>query len=289
MFHGSMVALVTPMKAEGEIDFDSLRALVEMHLEAGTHALVVVGTTGESAALSHKEKSAIIRHTVEQVDNRIPVIAGTYATETKAAIELTHNAMEAGVDGCLIMTPAYVKPTQEGLFQHFSAIAEAVHVPQILYNVPSRTQCDLLPETVARLAAISNIIGIKEATGSTARFKALQTCCAERMDIYSGDDGSACEYMLLGAKGVITVATNVAPALFKDMWESALAKDCDKAIQYDQKLAPLYACLALESNPIPCKWALVEKGLIPSGIRLPLTPLSETHRAHVRTTLEKLS
>lgn len=288
MFHGSLVALVTPMDESGAIDFEQLRQLVEFHLDAGTDGIVVTGTTGESAALNYKEKIMVMRHIVEQVNNRIPVIAGTYATSTKDAIELTHSAMDTGVDACLIMTPAYVKPTQEGLLLHHQAIAKQVAIPQILYNVPARTCCDLLPQTVAQLAEVSNIIGIKEATGSTRRLKEILACCAGRIDVYSGDDATACELMLLGAKGVISVAANIAPVLFKKMCHAALAKDYASALALDKQLSDLYTYLSLETNPIPCKWALLEKGLISAGIRLPLTPLSDCYHQDACDIIENL-
>jgi len=288
MFHGSLVALVTPMKDNGELDVDRLRHLVDWHVDAGSDGIVAVGTTGEGALLDDKEKLAVIRHVVEQAKERIPVIAGTHAISTKHTIELTFSAMEAGVDACLIMTPAYVRPSQEGLYQHYKAIAEKVAVPLILYNVPKRSGCDLLPETLARLADVSNIIGIKEATASLERYQQIKALCGERLDIYAGDDTAACDLMLHGAKGTIGVAPNVVPDLFKQMCQAAIAGDEDQAKILDKQLQPLYECLALESNPISCKWALMQKGLILPGMRLPLTPLSDEYHDRFRSVLVNL-
>ena len=211
MFHGSMVALVTPMREDGALDLDALERLVEFHVEQGTDAIVSVGTTGESATLDEAEHCEVIRRTVEFARGRIPVIGGTGSNSTAEAIRLTRCAMEAGADACLLVTPYYNKPTQEGMYLHFKAVAEAVPVPQILYNVPGRTAVDLLPETVARLAEISNIVGLKEATGSLDRLEELKALCGDRIDFYSGDDATACEFMLRGGKGVISVTANVAP------------------------------------------------------------------------------
>ena len=287
MFHGSMVALVTPMHAGGGIDEHSLQRLIDFHIENGTDAIVTVGTTGESATLDEEEHCHVIRRTVELAAGRIPVIAGTGANSTREAIRLTHCAMEADVDACLLVTPYYNKPTQEGLYQHFRAVAEAVPVPQILYNVPGRTACDLLPETIERLATISNIIGIKEATGDLERARTILDCCGNRLDVYSGDDATAMELILLGGKGNISVTANVAPAAMHEMCAAALARDRDAAGAINQSLEILHRALFVESNPIPVKWALHAMGLIPPGIRLPMTPLAEVFHDTVRQALRQ--
>ncbi|ROR29821.1 4-hydroxy-tetrahydrodipicolinate synthase [Inmirania thermothiophila] len=287
MFRGSMVALVTPMREDGSVDYDALRRLVEFHIEQGTDAIVSVGTTGESATLSMEEHVEVIRRTVDLVRGRIPVIAGTGSNSTAEAIELTREAMEAGADACLLVTPYYNKPTQEGLYRHFRAVAEAVPIPQILYNVPGRTACDLLPETVERLSHISNIVGIKEATGSIERGREIMARCGDRLDVYSGDDATAAELMLAGAKGDISVTANVAPAAMHALCEAALAGDAERARELDARLAPLHKALFVESNPIPVKWAVHELGLIPPGIRLPLTWLSEAHHETVREAMRE--
>jgi 4-hydroxy-tetrahydrodipicolinate synthase len=218
---------------------------------------------------------------------RVPVIAGTGANSTREAIDLTRCAMEAGVDACLLVTPYYNKPTQEGLYLHFRAVAEAVPVPQILYNVPGRTACDMLPETVERLAAISNIVGIKEATGDIERARAIVQCCGERLDVYSGDDATAMELMLNGGKGNISVTANVAPAAMHAMCAAAIAGDRDAAAAANRPLEELHRILFVESNPIPVKWALHEMGMVPPGIRLPLTPLAEQYREPLRAALRQ--
>ncbi len=282
MFHGSMVALVTPMAVDGSLDFDALGRLVEFHIENGVDAIVSVGTTGESATIDFEEHGVVIRRTIDLVKGRVPVIAGTGANSTSEAIHLTRVAMKAGSDACLLVTPYYNKPTQEGLFRHFQTIAETVPIPQILYNVPGRTACDMLPETVARLADIPNIVGIKEASGSLDRVKELVALCGGRIDIFSGDDDLGCECILHGAKGVISVTANVAPRLMHQMCAAALAGDRTQATELDNRMRSLHQALFLESNPIPVKWAVAELGLIPPGIRLPLTPLSEHHHGAVR-------
>lgn len=287
MFHGSMVALVTPMREDGAIDEDSLQRLIEFHIEQHSDALVVVGTTGESATLDETEHCHVIRRTVEVAAGRIPVIAGTGANSTHEAIDLTRCAMEAGVDACLLVTPYYNKPTQEGLYRHHMAVAEAVHVPQILYNVPGRTACDMLPRTVERLASVSNIVGIKEATGDMDRARAILECCGERLDVYSGDDATAMELILLGGKGNISVTANVAPAAMHDMCKAALAGDRKTAASINERLDILHTTLFVESSPIPVKWALHEMGLIPPGIRLPMTPLADEYHETIRHALRQ--
>jgi 4-hydroxy-tetrahydrodipicolinate synthase len=285
MFQGSMVALVTPMGSDGSVDGSSLKRLIEWHIESGTEAIVAVGTTGESATLTHAEHCELITQVVAQVDHRIPVIAGTGANATREAIELTRCAKEAGADACLLVAPYYNKPTQKGLYLHYKAVAEAVPIPQILYNVPGRTACDVLPETVARLSRIPNIVGIKEAT-DLSRIRTLLECVDAAFAIYSGEDGMAMEAILSGARGVISVTANVAPKLMHEMCVRALRRDREGAIALNDRLAPVHEALFVESNPIPVKWALHMMNLIPSGIRLPLTPLSAPKRMRVMTALE---
>lgn len=285
MFSGSMVALATPMYADGGLDWDSLHNLVEWHIEQGTRALVAVGTTGESATLDVNEHLEVIRRVVDQVAGRIPVIAGTGANSTTEAIELTETASKCGADACLLVTPYYNKPTQEGLFQHYKTVAKAVAIPQILYNVPGRTAVDMLPETVQRLAGIGNIVGIKEATGDMERARVLMETLPKDFAIYSGDDATALELMLMGGHGDISVTANVAPAAVAQMCEAALNGDAETARAIDQRIQILHKMLFVEANPIPVKWALREMGRIDGGIRLPLTTLSAEHHAAVREAL----
>ncbi len=285
MFSGSMVALVTPMQADGSLDSDSLNKLIEWHIESGTDAIVAVGTTGESATLTVDEHCGVIRQVVEQVNGRVPVIAGTGANSTSEAIELSQFAKELGVDAVLLVTPYYNKPTQEGLYLHYKAIADAVDIPQILYNVPSRTACDLLPETVARLADISNIVGIKEATGDVSRVAKIMSLCGDKIELYTGDDANTVDFILAGGKGAISVTANVSPAAMHLMCEAALAGDEETARKIDSTLALLHQRLFVEANPIPVKWALAEMNLIPTGLRLPMTNLSEKYHQPVREAL----
>ncbi|GAB6042132.1 4-hydroxy-tetrahydrodipicolinate synthase [Endothiovibrio diazotrophicus] len=287
MFHGSMVALVTPMGADGAVDFAALDRLIEFHIENGTDAIVAVGTTGESSTLDEREHCDVIRRVVGRVAGRRPVIAGTGANSTREAIDLTRCAMEAGADACLLVTPYYNKPTQEGLYLHHKAVAEAVPIPQILYNVPGRTACDMLPETVQRLAAVSNIVGIKEATGNLDRARDILARCGDAIDLYSGDDATAMELMLAGGKGVISVTSNVAPRLMHEMCAAATVGDRAAAEAVNAKLAKLHDRLFLEANPIPVKWAVAEMGLIPTGIRLPLTWFSERHHESLREAMRE--
>ncbi|MCP5141895.1 MAG: 4-hydroxy-tetrahydrodipicolinate synthase [Chromatiales bacterium] len=282
MFHGSIVALVTPMHEDGRLDFDALARLVEFHIESETNAIVAVGTTGESATLDEHEHCEVIRRVVELAHGRVPVIAGTGANSTAEAITLTRCAMKAGADAALLVTPYYNKPTQEGLYRHHRAIAEACAIPQILYNVPGRTAVDMKPATVARLADIPNIVGIKEASGSVDRIRELIDLVGGRMDVFSGDDDLACAAMLAGARGVISVTANVAPLQMFHMAEAALAGDAERAHAIDARLQPLHKAMFLESNPIPVKFAVSRMNLIPEGIRLPLTPLSPIHHDAVR-------
>lgn len=286
MFRGSMVALVTPMRADGSLDFEALARLVEFHIENGTDAIVAVGTTGESATLDFEEHIAVVRKVIELVRGRTPVIAGTGANSTSEALHLTQRAMEVGADACLLVTPYYNKPTQEGLYRHYKLIADSVAIPQILYNVPGRTACDLKPETVERLADIPNIVGIKEAS-TLERIQELLHRCGDRLDVYSGDDGIAAAAILGGAKGVISVTANVAPRAMHDMSAAALAGDRVRTEAIDGLLAELHKVLFLESNPIPVKWAVGQLGLIPSGIRLPLVPLSEAYQPAVRAAMQQ--
>ncbi len=286
MIQGSMVALVTPMNADNSLDWASLHKLVDWHLEQGTHAIVAVGTTGESATLSVEEHLAVIKKVVDQVNGRIPVIAGTGANSTSEAVELTLAAKNAGVDACLLVTPYYNKPTQEGLFLHHQYIARAVAIPQILYNVPGRTGVDMKTETALRIAKVPNIIGIKEATGDLARAKDLIEQAPESFAIISGDDATAVELILLGGKGDISVTANVVPRDIATMCELALAGKALEARAINQRLMALHDAMFLESNPIPVKWAVEQLGFIQSGIRLPLTPLSEQFQPQVAAALK---
>ena len=275
MIQGSIVALVTPMYESGAVDKESLKKLVEYHIEQGTDALVAVGTTGESATLDEDEHCDVIKSVVDYVGGRVPVIAGTGANSTTEAIALTRKAKQAGADACLIVTPYYNKPTQEGLYLHYKAIAEAVDIPQILYNVPGRTACDMLPETVGRLSPIANIVGVKEATGDLSRVKKIRDLTCAYFAIYTGDDATSREFCLLGGNGTITVTGNVAPRLVHEMITAAMAGDKETALAIDTKLAALHKNLFIQSNPIPVKWAVTEMGLMGKGIRLPLTWLTE--------------
>lgn len=287
MFQGSIVAIVTPMQEDGQVDFDSLQSLVKFHIQEGTDAIVSVGTTGESATLSMDEHSTVIRKTIEYTNGEIPVIAGTGANSTTEALELTENAKKAGAHACLLVTPYYNKPPQEGLYRHFKKIAETVDIPQILYNVPGRTSVDMSAETTARLALIDNIIGTKEAHGTVERIKELVALCPADFRIFTGDDGTAMESILAGAHGNISVTANVAPALMHQMCKAALEKDDATARELDARLAELNKLLFIESNPIPVKWALQQMGMMKSGIRLPLVGLNENFHTDVRGALKK--
>jgi len=279
MFQGSMVAVATPMQKgnapETPLDKESLAALVEFHIENKTDAIIAVGTTGESATLNDEEHCEVIRQVVEFVNGRIPVIAGTGANSTTEAIYLTQCAKDAGADACLLVTPYYNKPTQEGLYLHYKAVAEAVSIPQILYNVPGRTACDMLPETIGRLSKVDNIIGIKEATADLSRVETIRSLCPDDFMLVSGDDATTKEFILQGGDGVISVTANVAPRVMHDMCELAKKGDRDAATKIDETLTGLHEHLFIESNPIPTKWALHKMGLIQAGIRLPLTWMTE--------------
>ncbi len=280
MLQGSMVALVTPMADDGTVDYPALSRLVEFHIDNGTDAVVAVGTTGESATLTMDEHDEVIRQVVKLAAGRIPVIAGTGANSTAEALHLTETAAAVGADACLLVVPYYNKPTQEGLYRHFKMIAERVDTPQILYNVPGRTGCDMRPDTVDRLADIPNIVGIKESS-TLARIEQLIERCSDRMAIYSGDDPFAAAAILAGGKGVISVTANVAPRLIHNLCAAARRGDRAEAERLDANLQGLHKALFLESNPIPVKWAVHQLGLIGPEIRLPLTPLAEQFRPQV--------
>lgn len=285
MLRGSIVALVTPMDVQGDVDDSALARLVDLHVESGTVAIVAVGTTGESATLDEREHCAVIARVIELAAGRIPVIGGTGANSTTEAIRLTRCAAEAGAEAALLVTPYYNKPTQAGLIAHHRAVAEAVDIPQILYNVPGRTACDMSPDTAAELARVDRIIGLKEATGDLSRIERLRDLCGPEFAIYSGDDATGCESMLRGGDGVISVTSNVAPRDMAAMCRAALTGNREEALRINRRLDPLHQALFIESNPIPVKWALREMGLIKDGIRLPLTWLSPEHQPPVRQAL----
>ena len=287
MFQGSMVALVTPMQSDGSVDDAALAQLIEFHVKNGTDAIIAVGTTGESATLDEHEHCSLVKRIVDLVAGRVPVIAGTGANSTTEAITLTRCAKEAGADACLLVTPYYNKPTQEGLYLHHKEIAKAVDIPQILYNVPGRTAVDMLPETIERLSKISNIVGVKEATGDVTRITDIINRCGADFDVFSGDDATAMEAILLGAKGDISVTANLAPAEMHEMCTAALNGEREKASAINESLLGLHEKLFLEANPIPVKWALFEMGLIPMGIRLPLTVFSEQYHETLRQAMRQ--
>ncbi len=284
-----MVAIATPMQQgvapDTPLDNAALANLIEFHIEHETDAIVAVGTTGESATLDVREHSDVIRRVVELVNGRIPVIAGTGANSTSEAIHLTQAARGAGADACLLVTPYYNKPTQEGLYQHYKAVAEAVNIPQILYNVPGRTACDMLPETVIRLSALENIIGVKEATADVERVQKIRSGCGQNFLLLSGDDATTLDFMQLGGHGVISVTANVAPKQMHDLCVAAAAGDEQKAAAIDEPVAALHDKLFVEANPIPVKWALWKMGLIQAGIRLPLTWMSAEYEQVVSEAL----
>ncbi len=287
LFFGSIVALITPMDSHGEVNYEELKKLVEYHIQSGTNAIVSVGTTGESATLSIDENVKTILKTLEFADGRIPVIAGTGANATSEAITMTKLLHNSGVAGCLSVTPYYNKPTQEGLYQHFKAIAESTDIPQILYNVPGRTGVDLKPETIARLAKIDNIVAVKEATGDLSRVKQIKELAGEDFIFLSGDDATGCESIRLGGQGVISVTNNIAPKAMAEMTRLALEGKFEEAKDIDDRLMPLHKHLFAESNPIPVKWAAYRLGLISQPVlRLPLTTLSETAQPIVEQALK---
>jgi len=279
MFQGSMVALITPMTNSGNIDNTALEALVAFHVENGTDVIVAMGTTGESATFSHKDHRAAIKQIIKLVAGKIPVIAGTGSNSTIEALELTKAAKEDGADGALLVSPYYNKPSQEGLFQHHKYIADRVAIPQLLYNVPSRTAVDMLPDTVERLSDISNIVAIKEATGNLDRARELIDRCSDRLDVISGDDSSAMELMLMGGKGDISVTANVAPEAMQIMCAAAIAGDRQRAEEINVHLEGLHQQLFVEPNPIPVKWALHKMGYGENVNRLPLTSMEASHHA----------
>ncbi len=287
MYKGCLVALVTPMLEGGEIDYARLEKLIDFHVEQGTDGLVIAGTTGESATLDFDEHCEFLSRSREIINQRIPMIAGTGANSTSEAIHLTECALKARADASLLVTPYYNKPSQEGLFQHHRAIAEAVKIDQLLYNVPGRTACDMLPETVQRLAKIGNIIGIKDATGDLDRLAQIRERVEEDFLLLSGDDSTTCEFILNGGHGSISVTANVAPALMASMCHSALQGDAEKARQIDDQIAILHKDLFVESNPIPVKWATTRMGLTGPTMRLPMTPLDEKYHGRVESALNE--
>lgn len=287
MLQGSLVAIVTPMFDDGSLDLDALRQLIDWHIDAGTDGIVIVGTTGESPTVDVNEHCLLIKTTVEHVAKRIPVIAGTGANSTREAIELTQNAKDFGADACLLVAPYYNKPTQEGLYQHYAAVAAAVDIPQILYNVPGRTGCDISNDTAIRLSAISNIVGIKDATGGIERGTDLLLRLPDDFAVYSGDDATGMALMLLGAHGVISVTANVAPVLMHQMCDAAMAGDVKTACEINAKLFALHQKLFVEANPIPAKWVLQQMGLIKTGIRLPMVNLSAQYHDVLRLAMSR--
>jgi 4-hydroxy-tetrahydrodipicolinate synthase len=288
MITGSIVALVTPMHADGSVDWESLDGLVEFHIKQGTDAIVAVGTTGESATLSTEEHCAVIERVVKVTAGRRPIIAGTGANSTSEAIELTQEAKNLGADACLLVTPYYNKPPQRGLIRHHEAIAAAVDIPQILYNVPGRTACDMLPETIAALADVEQIVAVKEATGDLERARKVIELVGDRMAVYSGDDATAYELILLGGKGNISVTANVAPALMHQLCMLALDGQAAEAKALNERLMNLHNAMFCEANPIPVKWALHKMGLMGRGIRLPLVELDERYKPKVELSLAAL-
>ncbi len=287
MITGSLVALVTPMHADGSIHWEALANLIDMHIEQGTSAIVAVGTTGESATLDVDEHCAVIKYIVDRAAGKIPVVAGTGANATLEAIELTRAAKDVGAAACLLVTPYYNKPTQEGLYRHHMAIADAVEIPQMLYNVPGRTACDMQPATVQRLSTHPNIVAIKEATGNLDRGREILELCGPEFLLYSGDDATAMELMLLGAKGNVSVTANIAPNAMSELCTAAIAGDRPRAEAINAVLMGLNKNLFLEANPIPVNWAMQQLGMIESGIRLPMTPLSEQFHEPVRDAMRQ--
>ena len=282
MFKGSLIALATPFDAEDHVDYEALERLIEFHVGEGSNGLVIAGTTGESATLEISEHTELIGKTVDIVNGRLPVIAGTGSNSTAQTIRLSRAVGASGIDAYLMVAPYYNKPMQEGIYQHFSSIADAVDKPVMLYNVPGRTVTDILPETVARLAGHPNIFGIKEATGDIERLKQIRELVSDDFMLYSGDDFTALAFIENGGHGVVTVSGNVAPRLMADMCRAALAGESDRARELDEKLQPLNKALFVESNPIPLKWALAEMGLISPAIRLPLTTYAEENHTAMR-------
>ncbi len=287
MLKGSLVAIVTPMFEDGSLDLPRLRSLIDFHIREATKGIVIVGTTGESPTVDFEEHCALIRAAVEHASGRVPIIAGTGANSTREAIELSAYAKQAGADMSLSVVPYYNKPTQEGLYRHFRAIAEAVDLPQILYNVPGRTVADMQNDTALRLAQVPNIIGLKDATGSMERGAELLRRAPKNFAVYSGDDGTGLALLMLGAHGVISVTANVAPRLMQEMCAAVFAGDFPKARSHNNKLLGLHRHLFVEANPIPVKWVLQQMGLIEGGIRLPLTSLSSSFHDLLRGAMEQ--
>ena len=288
MLRGSLVALVTPMKADGAVDWDALEALIEWHIAEGTHGIVPMGTTGESATLDTPEHLVVIRRTIEVVNGRIPVVAGTGSNSTSECIHQTQEAERLGADACLLVTPYYNRPTQEGLFRHYQAVAEVTNVPLVLYNVPPRTACDLQPDTVGRLARIDGIVGIKEACGDPNRVAAIRERVPDDFFVLSGEDAQTLRMMELGAVGTISVTANVLPRMMADFCNAFLEGDVDKARELDALMQPIHQILFVETSPSPTKWALYEMGRIDRGIRLPLLELSERHRDELVARLRRI-
>jgi 4-hydroxy-tetrahydrodipicolinate synthase len=286
MLQGSLVAIVTPMQEDGALDINALQSLIDFHIAEGTDGIVIVGTTGESPTVNFDEHCLLIKTAADHTAGRVPVIAGTGANATSEAIELTRHAKDLGADACLLVTPYYNKPPQEGLYQHYRAVAEAVDIPQILYNVPGRTACDISNDTVLRLSQIPNIVGIKDATGNMERGSDLIARAPTGFSVYSGDDASAMSLMLMGGKGVISVTANVAPKLMHALCEAAVSGDVSTARAINEKLLALHQKLFVEANPIPVKWVLQQMGLIKSGIRLPLVPLSPAYHDTLRIAMK---
>jgi 4-hydroxy-tetrahydrodipicolinate synthase len=288
MIKGSLVAIVSPMHEDGSLDLDALRRLIEWHVGEGTNAIVVVGTTGESPTVDPTEHIELVRCAVQAAHGRVPVVAGTGANSTREAIELTTRARQVGADATLQVVPYYNKPTQEGLYRHFAAVAEAVELPMILYNVPGRTVADLGVDTTLRLAQVPGIVGLKDATGDLARAGQLLRRLPPGFALYSGNDDSALALMLLGGHGVISVTANVAPGLMRQMCDAALSSDLTRARALNARLMPLHTRLFVEPNPSPVKWALQRMGRIAGGIRLPLVPLSASGREAVQAALDEV-
>ncbi|MEO7496919.1 MAG: 4-hydroxy-tetrahydrodipicolinate synthase [Massilia sp.] len=287
MIKGSIVAIVTPMHADGSLDLPGLRKLIDWHIAEGTDGIIIVGTTGESATVSVEEHCELIKLAVEHTAGRIPIIAGTGGNSTAEAIKLTRFAKEAGADAALVVVPYYNRPTQEGMYQHFKAIAESVDLPIILYNVPGRTVADMSNATILRLAALPNVIGIKDATGNIARCTELLRLAPKSFSVFSGDDATAIALMLLGGAGNMSVTANVAPRAMHELCKAALAGDAAKAVEINNRVIPLHANLFVEPNPVPVKWAMAEMGLMPPGLRLPLAPLGAEFHDTVRAALRE--
>jgi 4-hydroxy-tetrahydrodipicolinate synthase len=287
MIKGSIVAIVTPMHEDGSLDYPGLRKLIDWHIAEGTDGIVIVGTTGESATVSVQEHCELIKLAVEHARGRVPIIAGTGGNSTVETIVLTRFAKDAGADAALLVVPYYNRPTQEGMYRHFKAIAEAVDLPIILYNVPGRTVADMSNETVLRLAAIPNIVGLKDATGNIGRGAELLRLAPKSFAVYSGDDPTAMSLMFIGGAGNISVTANVAPRAMHELCVAAMAGDVAKAVAINNKVIPLHAKLFVEPNPVPVKWAMAEMGLMPAGMRLPLAPLAEEFHDTVRAALRE--